>query len=115
VPFLDPSEVREVVGHDVLYGVTVGNDLERVAWAVREGADYVSFSAMYPSRSVEASEIVAPPTLAAARERYPELTIYASGGITPENARDVLAAGADGVAVVSGILAAGDPEAAARR
>jgi len=114
-PFLDPSEVREAVGRDVLYGVTAGNALERVDWAAREGADYVSFCSMFPSRSADACEIVAPSTLTAARMRYPTLTIYASGGITPENVPQVLAAGADGVAVISGILGAADPEAAAKR
>lgn len=37
------------------------------------------------------------------------------GGITPSNAADVVAAGADGVAVVSAITAADDPESATRR
>jgi thiamine-phosphate pyrophosphorylase len=36
------------------------------------------------------------------------------GGITPENAADVVAAGADGVAVISAITAADDPAAATR-
>lgn len=115
VPFLAPNEVREIVGRAVLYGVTVGNELERVHWAASEGADYVSFCSMFPSRSADACELVELSTLTTARERYPALTIYASGGITPENAPQVLAAGADGIAVISGILASADPEAAARR
>ncbi|HMX17445.1 MAG TPA: thiamine phosphate synthase [Rhodocyclaceae bacterium] len=41
--------------------------------------------------------------------------MVAIGGIGPANAGDVLAAGADGLAVVSAICAAPDPEAAARR
>ena len=41
--------------------------------------------------------------------------IVAIGGITPENAAAALAAGAQGLAVVSAIVAADDPEAATRR
>ena len=41
--------------------------------------------------------------------------IVAIGGLTPDNSAPVLAAGADGLAVVSAIVAAADPEAAARR
>jgi len=114
-PHMTPRQVRDAAGRNVLHGVTCGNDLERVRWAANEGADYVSFCAMFPSPSAGECEIVHLTTLESARERHPELTIFASGGITPANAPQVLAAGADGLAVISGILGADDPEAAARR
>lgn len=114
-PGLTPRQARDAAGRQVLYGVTCGNDLERVRWAASEGADYVSFCSMFPSPSAGECGIVHAATLESARERHPTLTIFASGGITPENAPQVLAAGADGLAVISGILGADDPEAAARR
>ncbi|HEX7079457.1 MAG TPA: thiamine phosphate synthase [Gammaproteobacteria bacterium] len=113
-PALGPEEVRRAAGRAVLYGVTCGNDLERVRWAANEGADYVSFCAMFPSPSAGECEIVSLETVAAARA-LGDITIFASGGVTPENASRVLEAGADGVAVISGILGAEDPESAARR
>lgn len=112
-PRLAPREVHRLARRDVLYGVTCGNDLERVRWAARAGADYVSFCAMFPSPSAASCELVGMQTIGAARQ-LGDLAIFASGGITPENASQVLEAGADGVAVISGILGAPDPEAAAR-
>lgn len=112
-PSSTPAEVRERAGRDVIYGVTCGNDLERVQWAERERADYVSFCSMFPSPSVGACELVSLETVTAARA-LTRVTLFASGGITPGNAGAVVAAGADGIAVVSGILGAEDPADAAR-
>jgi thiamine-phosphate pyrophosphorylase len=49
------------------------------------------------------------------RERMPGMPVGAIAGIDEDNAAEVLRAGADGVAVVSAVVAASDPEAAARR
>jgi thiamine-phosphate pyrophosphorylase len=119
-PALTPDQVRTRVARtDVLYGITCGNDLERVRQAIAEGVDYISFCSMFPSQSVQTCELVTLETLRAARalrdQQRPDLRIFASGGITPGNAAQVLRAGADGVAVVSGILGAADPEMAAAR
>lgn len=113
-PTRSPAEVRDAAGRHALYGLTCGNDLERVRWADREGVDYISFCAMFRSPSAGACELVSLATVRQARE-LGETTIFASGGITPENAASVLEAGADGIAVISGILGSDDPEAAARR
>ena len=51
----------------------------------------------------------------AIREAVPEAPLVAIGGINLANAADVAAAGADGVAVVSAIMSAPDPEAAPRK
>lgn len=112
-PSVMPAEVRASIGRDAIYGVTCGNSLERVRWAAQEHVDYVSFCSMFPSASAASCELVSLATLAAARELGGS-TIFASGGITPANAASVIAAGADGIAVISGILGADDPESAAR-
>jgi thiamine-phosphate pyrophosphorylase len=52
-------------------------------------------------------------TIKAARSRT-VLSVFAAGGITPENAHVVLEAGVDGIAVTSAILRAKNPEQAAR-
>ena len=76
------------------------------------GADYLAFGAFFPS-----------PTKPDARRATPQLLRgsgalglprVAIGGITPDNARQLVAAGADLVAVISGVFDAPDPVAAAR-
>lgn len=111
---LTPAEIRASAGRRVLYGITAGNNLGRVHWARLEGADYVSFCSVFASPSAGVCELVDLETISAAR-RLGGIAIFASGGITPENTGRVIGAGANGVAVISGILGADDPEAAARR
>lgn len=112
-PRMTPAALRKALGRDAIYGITCGNDFDRVRWAAREHADYVSFCSMFPSPSAGACELVEIETIARARA-LGEVTIFASGGITPANAATILEAGAHGIAVISGILGAADAEAAAR-
>lgn len=82
--------------------------------AAAEGADYLIAGTIFASRSHPDIEPAGLEFLRAvcAAARVPVLAI---GGITPENAADCLQAGAAGVAVLSAILYANDPEGAARR
>ncbi|MBE3598803.1 MAG: thiamine phosphate synthase [Limnochordaceae bacterium] len=117
-----PAEVRSAFaprlarlqGRGALVGYTCGNDLEKVRWASRAGADYVSFCSVFPTTSAVSCELVPLASVRAARALEPDLVLFASGGITPGNAGDVLDAGADGIAVVSAVLKAPDPQQAAR-
>lgn len=110
---MSPSEIRSIVGKDSIVGYTVGNDLDRVRWAERCGADYISFCAIFPSPSVSNCEIVPLKTVMQARE-ISSIPIFASGGINLHNARQVLEAGADGLAVISAIQRAYNPEMVCR-
>jgi len=110
---LTPSEIEARLGRGKIVGYTTGNDLSRVKWAERNGADYVSFCSMFPSSSVGDCEIVPLDTVRAAK-KIVELPIFASGGINLRNAGRVLEAGADGIAVISALQKAADPEATAR-
>lgn len=110
---LTPREIRTRLGDSWIVGYTTGNDLQRVKWAEREGADYISFCSIYPSPSVANCDIVPLETVKQARKLV-EIPIFASGGINLGNAKEVLEAGADGVAVISAIQRAKNPEEAAR-
>jgi thiamine-phosphate pyrophosphorylase len=80
-----------------------------------EAADYLGVGPIYAQRTKE--DAAAPLGIGGLR-RLRGLTgkpVVAIGGLTPDNSAPVLAAGADGLAVVSAIVAAADPEAAARR
>jgi thiamine-phosphate pyrophosphorylase len=108
---LPPADARRIFGG--LLGVSV-HDLAGALAAARAGADYVTFGHVFPTTSKPG---LPPQGLRALRAVVDavDIPVLAIGGIGPGNAADVLAAGCAGVAVISSILAAKDPEAAARR
>jgi thiamine-phosphate pyrophosphorylase len=108
-----PSEIRKFLGKESIVGYTLGNDLERLKWAENVGADYVSFCAVFPTSSVAQCEIVPLESITLAKSMA-KMPVFASGGINLDNARSVLETGADGIAVISAILKARDPEQAAK-
>jgi len=110
---LTPADVRRKLGANSIVGYTLGNDLTRLRWAEDVGADYISFCAIFPTTSVTQCEIVPIESVKLAKSAT-KLRVFASGGINLNNVHLVLEAGADGVAVISAILKADDPEQVAR-
>ena len=110
----NPDEVKGVLGGDVIVGYTCGNSLEKVRLAISAGADYVSFCSIFPSGTAGECEIVPLETVERARKGT-QIPMFAAGGITHENADQVLSTGIDGIAVVSAILSAPDPCTSARQ
>jgi thiamine-phosphate pyrophosphorylase len=106
------SEARRLLQIDAIVGYTCGNDQTRVRKTESLGADYLSFCAVFPSPSVESCEIVPLESVRQAKNIV-HIPVFASGGITPENAHLVLGAGADGLAIASSILKSANPKAAA--
>ncbi len=87
--------------------------VEQAKQAENDDADYIAVGSMYPTKSKESFTVVGLERLRQIREAV-SLPIVAIGGINAENVADVVAAGADGVAVISAVLAADDVEKAAR-
>ena len=110
---LPPAAARRLLRPGMILGLST-HSVEQARAAQRAGADYVAVGSMFPTTSKPAFELVGP---ALAREVRPlvRVPLVAIGGITPENAGEVIAAGADGVAVISAVCASPDPRAAARR
>ena len=108
---LTPAALRRVVPARFIIGVSVGSD-DEVARAA--GADYVGIGPVFATGSGTASGMAI--GLARFRELAEQcrLPAVAIGGISPENAGAVLAAGARGVAVISALFGAIDPMLAAR-
>ncbi|MBN2199919.1 MAG: thiamine phosphate synthase [Candidatus Aminicenantes bacterium] len=106
------AEARRLMGRERLVGLSAAT-AEEAEEAERLGADYIGVWPVFPTSTKETGR---PPLgcdgLKAIRSRV-GIAILAIGGISTENAADVIAAGADGVAVVSAILSAPDPERAA--
>jgi thiamine-phosphate pyrophosphorylase len=110
---LPPAEARAIVGPGRLIGGSV-HDVAEAEAAARSGADYLLVGALYPSRSKPGREAAGPALLEELRAHV-DTPLVGIGGIIPRNAREVLFAGARGVAVISAIMAAPDPAAAAAR
>jgi thiamine-phosphate pyrophosphorylase len=111
---LPATAARRLIGPDLLLGVSVASDSE-ARKAIEDGADYVSVSPVFltPTKP-DADLAVGLEGVAAVRRAAGDLPVLAIGGIDATNARSVVAAGADGVSVVSAIMSADDPEAASR-
>jgi thiamine-phosphate pyrophosphorylase len=104
-----PSEVRKTLGKECLVGYTVNVDMQKIQWAEKEGADYVSFCSVFSKCTAAQCPIVSLETVRSARS-LTSLSIFAAGGINLDNAHLVLEEGADGIAVTSALLKAKDPE-----
>jgi thiamine-phosphate pyrophosphorylase len=108
----DIGAARALVGDGAIVGVSCYDELVRAEIATRAGADYIAFGAFFPSPTKPNARHTAPALLqAAAKLGLPRVAI---GGITPDNARPLIAAGADLIAVISGVFDAADPVAAAQ-
>lgn len=108
------ADTRARLGPGVLIGASCYDDLDRAHAAADTGADYVAFGSVYPSPTKPRARRADLDLLRRAR-RALDVPICAIGGITPENAASVVAAGADMIAVIGGISEAADPEAAAHK
>lgn len=113
---LPVSVARDQLGGEAIVGRSVSTP-EAARQAEREGADYLGVGAVYGTTSKETDPEQANiglDRIRAVREAT-DLPFVGIGGVTPDNAASVVEAGADGVAVISAITGADDPEGATRR
>jgi thiamine-phosphate pyrophosphorylase len=106
------SRVREQHGADWLVGVSCYDDLARARAAVAAGASYIAFGSFFPSFVKPAARRADLALLQAARSL--PVPVVAIGGITAANARALVAAGADAVAVISDVFERPDAAAVER-
>jgi thiamine-phosphate pyrophosphorylase len=106
-----PTSAAKHAGRGLLVGRTVASVTEAVA-AEQAGADYLVVEPVFFSHYAS-DRAPTGPTLVRRIKAKTRVPLLAGGGITAGNAHQVIAAGADGVSVVSEIVAAQDPRAAA--
>lgn len=107
------ARARALVGPYGIIGVSAGNAAE-AATVSASLADYVGVGAVYPTASkADAGAAIGIAGLRAVQACLP-LPVVAIGGIQADNAAEVAVSGVAGIAVVSAICGADDPEAAAR-
>ena len=94
----DVREARELLGSNAQIGVTCHNSRHLAMEAAEAGADYVAFGAFYPTATKAVDHVAELDTL----QKWSfvtEVPCVAIGGITPENAKPLVDAGADFIAV----------------
>ena len=106
------AAARKLLGEDYIIGVSAHNPAEAKA-ALQSGADYLGCGAVFGTATKADVQKLGTDGLAAiCREKG--LPVVGIGGVTADNYREVRAAGADGAAIVSGILAQPDISATVR-
>jgi thiamine-phosphate pyrophosphorylase len=104
---------RARLGAGKILGASCYRSIDTALRAERDGADYVAFGGFFPS-TVKPSATRAPLELLREAKRKLNVPVIAIGGITVENAPQLIAAGADGVAVITALFGAADVRVAAQ-
>jgi thiamine-phosphate pyrophosphorylase len=106
------AAARKILGEDYIIGVSAHNPAEAKA-ALQSGADYLGCGAVFGTATkADVKKLGTEGLTAICREKG--LPVVGIGGVTADNYREVRAAGADGAAIVSGILAQPDIRATVR-
>jgi thiamine-phosphate pyrophosphorylase len=110
---LPAAAARAIVGPDAILGVSL-DDPDQMREIDRDLVDYVAYGPFAATASkADAGSPVGPERLAALAKRT-LLPLVAIGGLDADNAAAAVRAGADGIAVISAIMAANEPEGASR-
>ena len=104
---------RKLLPIDEIIGSSTTTVDQAVA-AESEGADYIAVGSIYPTPSKETAKVVGLDRLRQIRQAV-TLPLVAIGGITKDNVREAMTAGANSAAIISAILQAKDIAAAARQ
>ena len=108
---ITPRAARSIVGPDAIVGCST-HTIEQMTAAVSEPVDYIAVGPVFGTRTKETGyDAVGLELVLAAARVARGMPIVGIGGITLDNARSVLEAGASAVAVISDLLTTGDPRA----
>ena len=103
---------REIVQEKMIIGISV-ETRDDVIRAEKEGADYIGAGPLFATATkTDTSPVIGPDGLHEIK-KITNIPVVAIGGINRDNCREVIRRGADGIAVVSAIVSAEDPEQAA--
>jgi thiamine-phosphate pyrophosphorylase len=108
------DRARAVLGEEAIIGVSCYNQFALAQAAVEAGANYVAFGRFFSSQIKPNAVQANLELLYKAREQL-DCPVVAIGGITPENGGELVAAGAQSLAVIHGLFGQTDVRAAAER
>ena len=106
------QEARAILGEHAIIGVSCYNELQRAWHAQQAGADYVAFGSFFLSETKSGTVRATIELLTQARKHLP-IPRVAIGGITPENGRPIVQAGAGLIAACHGVFGQRDVQTAA--
>ncbi|MDT0677265.1 thiamine phosphate synthase [Autumnicola musiva] len=109
----DFENIRNNSEENALFGLTCNNDLFIIKWAEEHHLDYISFCSVFPSPTDNSCELVTFDAIKKARG-ITDMPIFLAGGIQHSNIRELKDLDFDGIAVVSGIMSAEDPESSTK-
>ena len=107
------ADARKQLGPAKILGVSCYGRIENALAATEAGATYVAFGGFFPS-TVKPGTTRTPIGLLREAKRQLTLPLVAIGGVTPENAPQLIDAGADSVAVISALFTSGDVKRSAQ-
>jgi thiamine-phosphate pyrophosphorylase len=111
---LDVEQARRVAGQDKLVGVSTHN-LEQFNKAVASSADYIAIGPLFSTTSKANPDPIVGLAFLRRVRGMTDKPIIGIGGISLDRAKSVIEAGADSVAVISGVLSAPNPSESARQ
>ena len=111
---LRPSDARKLLPGGAIVGCSTHN-MEQVLEALAEPIDYLAVGPVFATSSKESPDTVVGVDFVREVRCRTRVTLVAIGGIVPENAAAVVAAGADGLAVIGGLTGPGGVEGAVER
>ncbi len=112
VASMPASTSRELLGREALIGCST-HSVRELREAATQGADFATFGPVYPTPSKAAYGPPVGVTALSDACRGAAIPVFALGGVGPQNAGEVMEAGAFGIALISGVVAAADPRGAA--
>jgi thiamine-phosphate pyrophosphorylase len=108
------AEARKILNRSSIIGASAYNSIQRALKSQQDGADYVAMSSPFPSISKPLKKLT-PPEIIRETKRRLKIPLFVIGGITPENAHEIMSLGVDGIAVMSGIFNEENTEKATRK
>ena len=105
-------EARQILGEGKIIGVSCYNEFSLALRAQQSGADYVAFGSFFPSKT-KPGAVRAVIELLHSAKAHLDIPVAAIGGITLENGRILIEAGADMLAVIDGLFGQEDVMSAA--
>jgi thiamine-phosphate pyrophosphorylase len=108
------DEARKMLGENAIIGISCYNQLHKALEAEQAGADYVAFGTMFASPTKPAAVTAGTDLITEAKKQL-SIPVCAIGGIDISNVEDVVNAGADMTALISGLFATQNIQSTARQ
>lgn len=111
----NPVAARIILGSRAIIGVTCHDSLTLAQQAIKDSANYIAFGRFFPSSTKPNARPAPISLISEARQQFSATPIVVIGGITLENGKQLLDAGADMLAVCHSLFAADDIAARAKK